>query len=172
MPEVVNVSIIPKPDQGSVVLYNSNEVSGTLRVAWAIETSVKKLPLIGVAILHVTSDILSQYAKQPSPKLVTDFGMMIEEREEQPEKHQDPTLVTDSGILIVMRDVQLPNVPSSKLVRVEGIVTDRRDSQPWKQRWPTLVTDSGILIDSRPAPANALFAKLVKDDGRVIDLRS
>lgn len=98
--------------------------------------------------------------------------MMIEEREEQSEKHQDPTLVTDSGILIVMRDVQLPNVPSSKLFRVDGIVTDRRDSQPWKQRWPTLVTDSGILIDSRPAPANALFAKLVKDDGRVIDLRS
>ena len=57
MPEVENASIVPKPDQGSVVRYASNEVSGTLRVAWLIGTSEKKLPLIGVAILHVTSDI-------------------------------------------------------------------------------------------------------------------
>ena len=84
MPVEVIGRIVPNLLHGDVVLYASNEASGTQRVALQI-VDAKKLPLIGVSISHVTVLRDLQPSKQKSPKLVTEDGMVIDVRKEQPE---------------------------------------------------------------------------------------
>lgn len=54
--------------------------------------------------------------KQPSPKLVTEDGMVIAVSDEQSSKHQPSRLVTDGGIETEMSDEQSAKQLSSKLV--------------------------------------------------------
>ena len=64
------------------------------------------LPLIGVAISHVTVLREEQPSKQRSPKLVTEAGMVMDVREEQKAKHSFPKLVTEDGMSMDVRDSQ------------------------------------------------------------------
>ena len=57
-----------------------------------------------------------QSAKQPSPKLVTEDGMVIAVSDEHSLKHQPSRLVTDGGIVIEVSDEQPAKQKSSKLV--------------------------------------------------------
>ena len=47
-----------------------------------------------------------QYAKHPSPKLVTEDGILMDVREEQYAKQFSPKLVTEDGILMDVREEQ------------------------------------------------------------------
>ena len=65
-----------------------------------------ELSPIGAGISHVTVLREEQYAKQPSPKLVTEDGILMDAREEQPSKQEYPKLVTEDGILMDVREEQ------------------------------------------------------------------
>ena len=95
-----------KLSQGDVVLYDSNEASGTKRNACSIGLGKKKEPFCAVGILHVTVLIEEQFSKHMYPKLCTDDGIEIDAREVHPEKLYSPTLVTEEGIEIDVREEQ------------------------------------------------------------------
>ena len=100
-----------------------------------------------------------QYAKQYSPKLVTEDGILMDVREEQPIKHHSPKLVTEEGItvpahpqIIVLLSVSITALQFSRESYTEfpaSTTMDVREEQYKKQPSPKLVTEDGILMDVR-----------------------
>ena len=80
-----------------------------------------ELSPIGAGISHVTVLREEQEPKQPSPKLVTEDGILMDVREEQYAKQFIPKLVTEDGILMDVREEQSKKHHSPKLVTEEGI---------------------------------------------------
>lgn len=121
-------------------------------------------------------------SKQPSPKLVTVEGMVIEVREVQPEKQLSPRLVTDDGITVVLIPkiilfvavsiiaLQLSRESNTGLPK--ATVTVSSEVQASKQRTPMLVNDAGMVIDGSDVQFEKQRSpKLVTDSGMVIGLR-
>lgn len=131
---------------------------------------MKKSPLIGVSISHVTSFSCSQLPKQLYPRLVTDLGMVIEVREEHPWKLHSPMLVTVSGMVIEVSDEQPEKQPSANSVKEDDIDTASSSWQPWKHHVPTLVTDDGMLNFLIAVWQNAFCPNFVTVVGRLTDL--
>ena len=98
-------------------------------------------------------------SKQPSPKLVTEDGILMDVREEQSEKHHSPKLVTEEGItvpahpqIIVLLSVSITALQFSRESYTEfpaSTTMDVREEQPSKHHLPKLVTEDGILMDVR-----------------------
>ena len=60
--------------------------------------------LLGLDISHVTVLREEQCAKQSSPKLVTEEGIVMDVKEEQFSKHLYPKLVTEEGMVTDVRE--------------------------------------------------------------------
>ena len=80
--------------------------------------------------------------------------------EEQPKKQPTPKLVTEDGILMDVREEQSTKHPSPKLVTEDGILMDVREEQPPKQYSPKLVTEDGITVPAHPQIIVLLFVSI------------
>ena len=71
-------------------------------------------------------------ALQFSRESYTEFpaSTTMDVREEQPPKQPSPKLVTEDGMLMDVREEQLQKQPSPKLVTEDGILMDVREEQP------------------------------------------
>ena len=119
---------------------------------------------------------LLHHSKQPLPKFVTELGILMDAREEQPLKHHPPKLVTEDGItvpahpqIIVLLSVSITALQFSRESYTEfpaSTTIDLREEQPLKQYFPKLVTEDGILMDVREEqPLKQYSPKLVTEDG-------
>ena len=81
-------------------------------------------------------------------------------REEHPEKQPSPKLVTEDGILMDVREEQPPKQHSLKLVTEDGILMDVREEHPLKQYSPKLVTEDGITVPAHPQIIVLLFVSI------------
>ena len=68
--------------------------------------------------------------------LVTDFGILIDVRELQPEKAELPMLVTEFGILMEVKELQPKKAPDSMLVTELGILMEVKELQ---RQYPLIV---------------------------------
>ena len=141
-----------------------------------------ELSPIGAGLSHVTVLREEQPIKQPSPKLVTEDGILMDMREEHPEKQPSPKLVTEDGItvpahpqIIVLLSVSITALQFSRESYTEfpaSTTMDVREEQPPKQYSPKLVTEDGILMDAREEHALKQYSpKLVTEDGILMDVR-
>ncbi len=87
-------------------------------------------------------------AKQPSPKLVTLSGKVIEVRDAHIKKQASPKLVTPSGILIEVRALQLVKAYEPKLVTPSGKVIEVSDEHPLKEY--ASIEEMLVLLKSTP----------------------
>ncbi len=78
--------------------------------------------------------------KQPFPKLVTEFGMVMEVKPLQPSKQLSPKLVTELGMVMEVKPLHNLKQPFPKLVMVSGMVMDVKSLHQEKQSSPKLVT--------------------------------
>ena len=81
---------------------------------------------------------------------VTEAGIEIEVREEQPSKADLPILVTESGMMIEVRELQSEKAHVPILVTEAGIEIEVREKQPEKAESPILVTEEGITLFLHP----------------------
>ena len=81
------------------------------------------------------------------PINVTEFGMVISFKVEQPLNALKPIDVTDSGMDIELKRRQLVNVYWSINVTKSGMVIDVKVWQLENADWPIDVTDLGMVID-------------------------
>ena len=102
---------------------------------------------VGISHVIVLRDLHLQ--KHLIPKLVTEEGMSMEVRAEQPEKHKSPRLVTEEGMVMEVRAEQPEKQKSPRLVTEEGMSMEVRD-EPEKQPSPRLVTEEGITVLAHP----------------------
>ena len=96
--------------------------------------------------------------KQPSPKLVTDDGMVIEVKPVQSPKHLFPKLLTDDGMVIEVKLLQNSKQSSPKLVTDDGMVIEVKLLQLEKQLSPKLVIDDGMMTELRSEQFKKLLA--------------
>ena len=71
-------------------------------MACSIGAHSKKSPSRAVGISQVTVLSAEHKLKQPSPKLITEDGMLMDVREEQSLKQLFPKLVTDDGMIVFL----------------------------------------------------------------------
>ena len=72
--------------------------------------------------------------------------------------------------MILLNEEQDPNVLESIIVNDEDNLTDVRAVQPEKALVPILVTDGIMAFERAVHDSKALFAILIKEDGKTTEL--